>query len=699
MKTSLDHPSQLANYKPTQLATGLLQRVQKNGLGAIAKQTAVSQSALKLQAQVSVNATVDSRAQSKVQVQTARSVQQHGQTVNVSTKQAVQGETSQQHRADVSQASRQVVQGQVNGKPVYSNVERDVHQVTVGQRNAEFEEARKSSESATRNVTRNGNATRVTLSTKSSGDRSRTDGVAAEQRTETEVNVRTYDAAGALVSDKASRQAVTVRQEQEVAVKAHGEASRELQQETTVVAHQEGKVSVQQVRTETSDATTGHQEIETQSQSKTATLVENLGADGEVLSARAGSQQATANEARTIDTSRDSHSEQTTQTLARPDQSATSIHSSYETKAKTVDHVETDGNVQQFNGDGALVREQAYARDVTATTTEKRSGEAQASTATTKENGAVTVSTGVKAEETVAVGTRVVAEQGGAKTERDIESESHSEVRGELLNRVDAEGRRTISFDAQQSRETQTEDLAVAANGQGRLVESETKVAQALQGKIEYSPETQQVGARLGAGAILVDVRSATGLRASFRLDQGELEFDFSSETAMVSHQEITSGKVVQENGESTVVGPGAETQRASVESVHFHGHLAASVDAAGNRVLDLDGQVNQDAAAVLVANQGQGLQAERSHTELEISGRLAVNRQVSTDGSLNRVQTQGEAEMNVSRVETREAAGVNMPALTRLTSADAFRAGFQAYRGALQLHVGGFDLSISFLA
>ena len=62
-------------------------------------------------------------------------------------------------------------------------------------------------------------------------------------------------------------------------------------------------------------------------------------------------------------------------------------------------------------------------------------------------------------------------------------------------------------------------------------------------------------------------------------------------------------------------------------------------------------------------------------------------------------MQTQAESELNVSRVENREAAGVNMPTLARLTSADAFRAGFQAYRGALQLHVGGFDLSISFLA
>ena len=54
---------------------------------------------------------------------------------------------------------------------------------------------------------------------------------------------------------------------------------------------------------------------------------------------------------------------------------------------------------------------------------------------------------------------------------------------------------------------------------------------------------------------------------------------------------------------------------------------------------------------------------------------------------------------MNVSRVENREKAGVNIAALTRLAAADAFRAGFQAYRGALQLHVGGFDLSVSFLA
>jgi hypothetical protein len=157
---------------------------------------------------------------------------------------------------------------------------------------------------------------------------------------------------------------------------------------------------------------------------------------------------------------------------------------------------------------------------------------------------------------------------------------------------------------------------------------------------------------------------------------------------------------VVQGNdGASTVTGASTDSQRASVETVHFHGHVNASVDAAGNRVLELDGELTQDSAAVLVANEGQGIQAERSHTELDVSGRLAVNRQVSTNGSATQVQTQAEAELTVARVENREDAAVGMASLARLTTADAVRAGFQAYRSTIQLHVGGFDLGISFLA
>lgn len=703
MKTKLDLPSQLFNYKPTRLAGSLLERVRRNGVSAIVKNVSpiATQSSLRLQQQMTLSAVVENRAQSRIDSQNFRTAQQDGQTLKVATQQVSQGETNQQNRRELSQLSQQTVQGQVNGKPVFSNVERKVYQVNVGNRDAEFKEARVNIESTTRSVVKNGNATRVSVSIQSSSDRSRSDAIAAENRTETDAHVRVYDASGNLVSEKLSRQAVTTKQEQVIDVKAHGDASRQVEQETVVAVHQEGTASHRNVSSETTDASKGHQEIETQVQSKTATLVENLGAEGAVLSARASSQQVSTTETRTIDTSRVSRNEQTVKTLSRPGETENSTHSEYEINSTTVDRIVTTGTVEQFNGDGKLVREQAIDRETTATTTERRSGEADSRTSVAKEkNGDTLAETEIKSEESVALATKVVSEQNGATTEREIENRVRAEVRGELSNRVEADGDRTISFDVQHKRETETDDLTANANGQGRLVETETRVAQVLQGQLEYSPDTQQVGAKLGAGAVIVDIRTAAGLRASFRLDQGTLEFDFSSETAMVSHQEISSGKVTEgKHGESDVVGNSTDSQRAALESVRFHGQVTASVDADGNRVIELDGKVAQNSAAVLVANGGQGIQAEQRQAELEVSGRLAVNRQVSSDGSATLVKTQAEAEMTVDRVENTEAAAVGMSSLTRLTSADAFRAGFQAYRGALQLHVGGFDVSISFVA
>ncbi|HEY3302181.1 MAG TPA: hypothetical protein VGL70_01460 [Candidatus Binatia bacterium] len=705
VKTKFDLPSQLFNYKPVRLAGNLLEKVRKNGVGSVANQKNLTQnavqSALRLQQQTSMSARFESRVHSHVDTQTVRSAQQDGQTLKTSTQQVSQGDGNQQHRREVTQHSNQVVQGQVNGKPVYKNVERDVHQVNVGNRDADFKEARVNNESTTRNVVKNGNATRVSINIASTSDRNRSDAVAAQNRTETEARVRVYDSLGNLVSDKSSRQAVTTKQEQAIDVKAHGDASRQVEQETVVAVHQEGKASLRKVSSETTDASQGHQEIETHVQSTSATLVENLGAEGEVLSAKASSQQVTTTEARTIDTRRLSQSEQTTKALSRPGETENSTRTEYEIKAATMDHVVTTGTVEQFDGNGKLVREQAIDRETTTTTSENRNGEASARTAVTKEsNGDTLAETEIKSEESVALAMKVVSDNNGAKTERAIDTKVESEMKAELLNRVDADGQRAISFDAKQERRTETDDLTVNANGQGRLVESETKVAQLVQGQIEYSPDTQQVGAGLGKGAVIVDIRTAAGLRASFRLDQGTLEFDFSSVTATVSHQEIASGKVVEgQNGEATVAGATTDTQRASLDAARFQGRVVATVDAAGNRVFELDGKVVQESAAALVANEGQGLQAELSHTELDVSGRLAVNRQVSSDGGTTLVQTQAEAEMNVAKVENREAAAVGMPSLAHLTTADAVRAGFQAYRGALHLNAAGFSVSISFVA
>jgi hypothetical protein len=703
VKTKFDLPSQLFHHKPVRLAGNLLEKVRKNGVGAVAKNLThkALQSALKTQQQLSMSARFENRVQSRVDTQTVRSAHQDGQTLKVATKQVSEGDTHQQHRREVTQHSNQVVQGQVNGKPVYKNVERDTHQVNVGNRDADFNEARFHNESTTRNVVKNGNATRVSISIESSSGRKRNDAVAAENRTETDSRVRVYDSLGNLVSDKLSRQAVTTKQEQLIDVKAHGDSNRQVEQETVVDVHQEGKASHRKVSTETTDASKGHQEIETHVQSKSATLVENLGAEGEVLSAKASSQQVTTAETRTIDTSRLSHNEQTSKSHSRPGETETSTRTEYEIKAATVDHIVTTGTVEQFDGNGKLVREQAIDRETTATTSENRNGEASARTAVTKEsNGDTLAETEIKSEESVALATKIVSDNNGAKTERAIDTEVKSEMKAELLNRADADGHRNISFDVKQDRRTETDDLTVNANGQGRLVESETRVAQLVQGEIEYSPDSQQVGAGLGKGAVIIDIRTAAGLRASFRLDQGTLEFDFSSVTAIASHQEITSGKVVEgKTGEAPVAGATTDTQRASLDAARFQGRVVATVDAAGNRVFELDGKVVQESAAALVVNEGQGLQAEVSHTELDVSGRLAVNRQVSSDGGTTLVQTQAEAEMNVAKVENREAAAVGMPSLTHLTSADAVRAGFQAYRGALHLNAAGFSMSISFVA
>jgi hypothetical protein len=705
VKTKLDLPSQIFNYKPVRLAGNLLDKVRKNGVGAVASPKNLThkavQSALKTQQQLTMSARYETRVQSHIDTQTVRSTQQNGQTLNVATKQVSQGETGQQHRREVTQHSNQVVQGQVNGKPVYKNVERDVHQVNVGNREAEFKEMRLNDQSTTRDVVKNGNATRVSISTQSSSDRSRSDAIAAQNRTETDTHVRVYDSLGNLLSDKATRQAVTTKQEQLIDVKAHGDSSREVEQESTVVTRQEGNASVRIVSTETTDATEGRQEIETHVQSKTATLVENLGAEGEVLSAKGSSQQLTTSETRTVDTSRVSHNEQTAKALSRPGETENSIRTEFEIKAATVDHIVTTGTVEQFDGNGKLVREQAIGRETTATTTENRKGEAESRTAVAKQSdGATLAETEIKSEESAALATKIVSENNGAKTERAIDNKVESEMKAELLNRVDADGHRTISFDVAQERRTETDDLTVNANGQGRLVESETRVAQLVQGQIEYSPDSQQVGTNLGKGAVIIDIRTAAGLRASFRLDQGTLEFDFSSVTATASHQEITSGKLVEaKNGEGTVTGATTDTQRASLDAARFQGRVVATVDAEGYRVFELDGKVVQNSAAALVANEGQGLQAEVSRTELDVSGRLAVNRQVSSDGSATLVKTEAEAEMNVAKVETREAAAVGMAGLTHLTTADAVRAGFQAYRGALQLNAAGFSVSISFVA
>lgn len=697
--------NQLGNFNSPQAILQQISRhgngVFRNGNGKSLRQT----SNLSIQERALTNISAQTNIQSQIQSTLLRSISQAGNILNIQTQQNIQGTTSSQSRQELTQVNKKQVEGQVNGSPVFSNIETSLRQVSTAARNTSFNENLSANQAISRNVERNGNTVQVNthIDTGSQGNLAVQSN--ANRVTDTERQVTAYDRNGNIVSDKASRQIVTVDQQSSILQTRQGEGTRDIQQTTTVAANKEGDALVRNIRSEVTDTSQGHQEINTAVQTRTNTQVDNLDTEGNIISSRSGNQLVSSNEARTIDAARQTQGESVTNIVSNPQQTEVISRSRFETNAVTLDQTKTTGTVQNFNGEGALVNEREFQRNVTAVTTENREGENNARTTIARENGGVAAHTAVNSREETEVNTQIAAEQGGAVTERTINTQGALRTRGELDNSVDAEGNRVVTFEAERVSKSKTSDLIEGPNGQGRLVETETKAAQLVQGQLQFNPDTNKVegGQNAPPGGVVVDIGTNTGLRASFRLDNGVLTFDFTVQKAAVTTQETATGRAAsQGNGNTAVSGNEVVQRQGTGENIHFQGKVVSSVDEAGNRVLSIEGSaVNEGYGARVVEANGEqnGYQVENRKSDLEFNGKLAVNRQTETDGTTTNTSTRTSAELNVSRRDNVEAAGVNVRTLTPLTSADGLRAGFAASNGSLRFNLGTINFGISLVA
>lgn len=685
------------------LMQGALQRVLKHGPDALVDHkkadpqrshsnlTSVHTMALRIGGEAAVRVKVDTEVE--------RSVRHEGNTLHVSTLRNTTSATQVQSRQEIKQVSEQRVQGQVHGKAVFAHTSRELDQVSVASSATRAQETLKQHEAQTREVDKQtdtkGTTTRVETHIESAHERDRNQETEAARRTETQLRVATYDKAGQVVGEQISRQAVSTTHASSVDQSSTGSASRDITQTTKVVAEKEGNAAVRQTKTATEDVTARQQTIDTETRARSTTLVEKLDADGLVVSARASAQEVQTSESRSIDGTRAQSTEQVSKSKVAANATETQTKTSVEIHAATVDHTQSTTTVSNFNGAGALVSGSTTNRDVTVSTTEDRAAQSTVRSAVSKEGGVTTAVQEISGKEQAVVVSHTSSEVNGALSERTVRTEGELKTQAALENRLETDGSRTLEVAVEQVRRSEVEDLSVNAKGQARLVETQTVSKQKLEGEMSYDPATSEVGGVGSApGYAMIQFGAMTGLRSSFKLDDGVLQFDFEAQMLSGTEQTVTTGQLVDTKRGTDVAGPDSTQQKASAESVRFKGQIVASRDASGNRVLDVDATVTREAAAI-AAYEGKGIQAERSRTELNLDARLSIDRQTTAEGTTKTLST---GDLQVEKVERYEAAG-NVPTLERLTSQDALRAGFSLNNGALQFNFGAFNLGISLFA
>jgi len=657
-----------------------------------------NKSSLQSVAQENSRLTMQRRSSIQQQANLERVVIQNGNKLEVYTRGAIQTQSQAQMRSELESHSTQLVAGQVNGKKVYLNAEKDVNQEVTENRNSTATQNQGSTELITRNTAKNGNVTQYSTKYDTTSQGDLTANTQVDRKTETEVQYRTYDQKGNLTGSQYSNQAVTTDQDVAVTQNWQGAGNRNIDQTVTVNNERNGNQAVREVNSETLDIATNNRVYNTTTQATTNNLVERFNQDGNLLSTVANSQQATTTEARTIDSNRTTASEQNTRTSNAPGAIETVNQSQYLTKAVTVDKTEADTLVQNFNGAGALVSARTSERDTTATTTEKLAGDSIIRSATTVKNGSNLATTDIKANTKSEVETEILYNQDGNLTKRTIDTETTGTTNATIENRLNPNGERIINLASEQTGTRETKDLTIGANNQGRLVETSTQSLQAVDGKLKFDPSTGQVGTNAAPGAIVIDLGANTGIRSSFKLDNGTLKFDFTAIRMTATEQSTTTGKVTPGWDDFSVQGTQTGQISGVAEEIHFKGEIVSSVDEAGNRVIELKGNVTDQGVGALLVNNFQGFQMEEGKAEIDINGKLTVNRETVVDGNKTTYKSTAQAEMELNKVEETEDLGVNVKTLTPLNTTDGFKAGLIADHGALRFNFGMFNLGISFV-
>jgi hypothetical protein len=631
----------------------------------------------------------------------SRVITHRGDTLEIRSQYAQQTIANNQARTILAQQSRQAVEGKVNGKKVALTTEKELNQVSNEARKTTSAENRDTTELIDRNVNKNGKMTVVNTHYDTNTQGALNINSEYNRYTETEQKARTYDKNGKLAGNSYSNQAVTVDQTAATARAWQGEGTRDITQTTKVNDSKEGNATVRNTKNETVDVILNQTIYNTLNQTNTATKVENLDENGNVLATRNYSQLAASNDIRTVDYNRVATSDQNIQVINRKGENITNVEGRYDINAVTVDQTNITGTIQNFNGDNALTGQTNYERNVTTTTVENREGENNSHAAVTQNKGETLTVNTVNSHENAGVNTRIVSEQNGVTTQiRSIDTETQVKTSGNLETKAAANGVRTLDMEAEQVRLGKTEDLTVNSNGQARLVETKIIAAQAFDGQMEFNPVAGPAGAPQAApGAMVVDLYSNTGIRANFKLDNGVLNFDFTARRLAGSYQETVTGQAGLNPNNPVEKGATVSQERGTFEDIHFTGQVISSTDAEGNRVIELKGNITDQGVGALLVNNFNGFETEQSKAEMEINGKLTVDRQATTTGNVTKSQYNATAEMEINRVENTEREGVNLRSLTPLNTSDGARAGLIASNGYLRFNFGIFNLGLSFIA
>lgn len=625
-----------------------------------------------------------------------RVVTHNGNQSEIYTRSTVQTQSQTQMRSELESQSSQLVTGTVNGKKVYLNAEKDVNQTVTEDRNATTEKNQASTEIIARNAAKEGNVTQYTTTHDTAGQGDFTSITEADRKAETEVQSRTYNQDGTLKSSQYSNQAVTTNKDVTVTQNWQATGDREIDKTVTATSEKNGKQTIKEVDTATIDIASGNRAINTTSQTTTNSLVEKFDKSGNLLSAAVSSQQATTTEARTIDSSRATATEQSTRTVNGPGLIEKETQSQYVTKAVTVNKTDADTLIQNFNAAGALTGQRTSERETTIVTTEKLAGESVTRSASTVKNGSNVSTTEIKANTKSDVEIDALYNQDGKLSKRAQETEISGSTYATVENRLNPNGQRIVNLESLQTTSRDTSDLTIGANKEGRLVETSTESLQAVDGKLNFNPGTGQIGTNAAPGAIVIDVGTNTGIRSSFKLEYGTLKFDFTAVRMTATEQATTTGKVTPGLDDFSV--KGTQTAQASVvaEEIRFKGEIISSVDEAGNRVIELKADLTDQGIGALAVNNKQGVQTEEGKANIDINGKLTINRETVVEGNKTSYKSTAQAELELNKVEKTE--GANVKSLTPLSTSDGFKAGLIADYSALRFNFGMFNFGISFV-
>lgn len=480
-------------------------------------------------------------------------------------------------------------------------------------------------------------------------------------------------------------QATETTTNQDTVAKAQRDVSQDITTNKTTI----GGFAVTKTNIDTEDVRSGTQSIQTQTETDSSTTVASLNKDGDVIKQYSSGRTTDYDETRDIKTQENINSQREILSAVKGQERISLDTEKIKGEFAQSTAASASTVVTNLKGDGTVASQQTYLTNTESDLS--RVSKAEVNRVIKQDSDGIQGAGNLESKAVTDINTTLetIAPSGAVSTraiERTIVDKNSTSWAGDIQLEDTESGGKLYSLKNIDIAKRAIAD--VTKEGINELkVTTNTNAAKMVNGSVEYKPAEQVTPVNNVAGSgVGISFASYTGIASGFKLDTGEVNFNFTFASADFTKQEA------QKSVDGTVVGD-AVTKSGQKTDASLTGKLVSVVNEDGSRLITINASYQKEGAKLVVDSDANTSYAKaKQETNMDVQGTILVSR----DGDVKKV----ESNFDMYKTEDTEASGTSLGAVRKaMDMSDPLRKSFYFDNGMMRFNLGFATLNFAVYA